>query len=151
MRTCLLLLAVFSFCGFAAAQNGPCTEAGVKAAKAAAGKGALPHTADLYFFSGAIDKPVIGAQAVRQTSATIRASRKNESQVERTARIVADASGGMAYEYGTSHMSYDDIKTGQHEDFTVAYLFVWKADGGACKVAAEMAEPENTQQPGPKK
>ncbi len=123
----------------------------MKAAKAAAGKGALPHTADLYFFSGALDKPVIGDQAVRQTSATIRASRKNESDVERTARIVADPSGSMAYEYGTSHLSYDDVKTGGHEDFTIAYLFVWKADGGACKVAAEMAEPENTNAPGAKK
>lgn len=150
MRTCLLVLAVFSFCGFAAAQTGPCTEAGVKAAKAAAGKGALPHTGDLYFFSGALDKPVIGAQAVRQTSAMIRASRKNESQVERTGRIVADPSGGMAYEYGTSHLSYDDVKTGEQEDFTAAYLYVWKADGGACKVAAEMAEPENTHEPGAK-
>jgi ketosteroid isomerase-like protein len=150
MRTCLLFLAAFSFCGFAAAQTGPCTEAGVKAAKAAAGRGALPHTADLYFFTGALDRPVIGAEAVRQTSAAIRASRKNESQVERTERIVAEASGGMAYEYGTSHLSYDDVKTGEHEDFTAAYLFVWKAEGGACKVAAEMAEPENTHEPGAK-
>jgi carboxymethylenebutenolidase len=71
MRTCLLLLAVLSFCGFAAAQNGPCTEAGAKAAKAAPAKGALPHTGDLYFFSGAFDKPVIGDQAERQAGATI--------------------------------------------------------------------------------
>jgi len=147
MHTCLLLLAVFSFCGFAGAQTGPCTEAGVKAARAAAGKGLLPHTADLYFFSGALDKPVIGEQTVRQTSATIRASRKNESSSEHIERIVADESGGMAYEYGTSHLSFDNVKTGEHEDFTAAYLFVWKADGGACKVAAEMAEPENTHQP----
>jgi hypothetical protein len=146
MRTCLLLLAVFSFCGFAAAQNGPCTEAAVRAAKAGAAKAALPHTSDQYFFSGALDKPVIGTQARSQARSKIEASRKNESQVERAERIVADASGGMAYEYGTSHLSYDDVKTGEHEDFTTAYLRVWKADGTACKVAAEMAEPENTQQ-----
>lgn len=151
MRTCLLFLAVFSFCGFAAAQTGPCTVAGVKAAKAAAGKHALPHTADLYFFSGALDKPVIGAQIVEKTSAGIFSSRKNESTVDHTDRIVADSSGGMAYEYGTSHMSYDDVKTGQREDFTAAYLFVWKADRGACKVAAEMAEPENMSQPAGKR
>jgi hypothetical protein len=146
MRICLLLLAVFSFCGFAAAQTGPCTVAGIKAATAAAGKHALPHTADMYFFSGAIDKPVIGAQAVSHTSAAIIASRKNESLVDHTDRIVADPSGGMAYEYGSTHMSYDDVKTGKHEDFTAAYLFVWKAERGVCKVAAEMAEPENTGQ-----
>ncbi len=147
MRTCLLLLAVFSICGLAAAQNGPCTVAGVKAAKAAAGKGALPHTADQYFFSGALDKPVIGTQARKQAGATIMAGRKNWSEVLSTERIVADPSGGMAYEYGTSHISFDDVKTGKHEDFTAAYLRVWKADGGACKVAAEMGEPENTGQP----
>jgi ketosteroid isomerase-like protein len=147
MRTCLLLLAAFSCCGFAAAQNGPCTEAAVKAAKAAAPKGALPYTDDHYFFSGALDKPVIGTQARRQASATIAAGRKNESMVESTGRIVADESGDMAYEYGTVHISYDDVKTAEHADFTSAYLRVWKADRGTCKVAAEMAEPENTQQP----
>jgi hypothetical protein len=150
MRTCLILLAVFSFSGVAAAQAGPCTEAGVKAAKAAAAKGALPHTDDQYFFSGALDKPVIGTQARKQTGAKIMAGRKNESQVESTGRIVADETGGMAYEYGTDHVSFDDVKTGEHEDFTAAYLRVWKADGGTCKAAAEMAEPETTQQPGAK-
>jgi hypothetical protein len=150
MRICVLLLAVFSFCGFAAAQTGPCTVAGIKAAKAAGGEHALPHTADQYFFSGALDKPVIGTSARRQASTTIMASRKNESWTETTERIVTDPSGGMAYEYGTSHMTYDDVKTGQHEDFTVADLRVWKADAGACKVAAEMAEPENTNQPAAK-
>ena len=150
MRTCLLLVAVLSFCGLAAAQNGPCTEAGVKAAKAAAGKGALPHTADQYFFSGWLDKPVIGTQAKRQAGVGIAASVKNENEVESTGRIVADESGGMAYEYGTAHISFDDVKTGKHEDFTAAYLRVWKADGGACKVAAEMGEPENTDQPAAK-
>jgi hypothetical protein len=148
MRTCLLLLAVLSFCGFAAAQTGPCTEAGVKAAEATAGRSALPHTGDQYFFSGALDKPVVGAQARRQISATIPTSRKNESDVESTARIVADQSGGMAYEYGSAHISFDYV--GGHRDFTAAYLRVWKAEGGACKVAAEMAEPEKTGQPAAK-
>jgi hypothetical protein len=94
---------------------------------------------------------VIGAQTVSHTGATIRASRKNEALTESVGRIVADPSGGMAYEYGTTHMTYDEVKTGEHVDFTAAYLFVWKADRGVCKVAAEMAEPENTNQPGAKK
>jgi hypothetical protein len=147
MRACLLLLVAFSFSGIAAAQTGPCTEAGVKAAKAAAAKGALPHSADQYFFSGAFDKPAIGAQDRKQAATAIATSRKNVSEVESTERIVADESGGMAYEYGTVRIAFDDVKTGQREDFTSAYLRVWKTDGGACKVAAEMAEPENTQQP----
>jgi hypothetical protein len=150
MRTCLLLLAVFLFCGLAAAQTGPCTEAAVKAEKAATARAALPHTGDQYFFSGALDKPVIGTPARRQAGATIMAGRKNWSEVESTGRIVADPSGGMAYEYGTDHISFDDVKTGEHEDFTAAYLRVWKAEGGVCKVAAEMGEPENTHQPAAK-
>jgi hypothetical protein len=146
----LLLVAAFSFSGVAVAQTGPCTEAGVKATKAAAAKGALPYSADHYFFSGALDKPVIGDQARRQAATTITASRKNESEVESTGLIVTDGSGGMAYEYGTVHIAFDDVKNGHHEAFTSAYLRVWKAEGGACKVAAEMAEPENTQQPAAK-
>jgi hypothetical protein len=110
----------------------------------------MPHTGDLYFFSGAFDKPVIGDQARRQARAKIEASRKNESRVENRGRIVADESGGMAYEYGTAHISFDNVKTGEHEDFTDAYLRVWKADGGTCKVAAQIAEPENTHEPGAK-
>jgi|SRR5580698_9637759 hypothetical protein len=150
MRAYLLLLAAFSFSGVAAAQSGPCTEAGVKATKGAAAKGALPHSADHYFFSGALDKPVIGDQAMRQAATAITASRKNESEVESTGRIFTDGSGAMAYEYGTVHIAFDDVKTGQHEDFTSAYLRVWRAEGGTCKVVAEMAEPEKTQQPAAK-
>lgn len=145
MRICLILLAVFSFSGVAAAQTGVCSEAGVKAVKETAGKGALPYTSDHYFFSGALDKPVIGTAAATKAGSAVAAERKNESQTEKTDRIVADGTGNMAYEYGTVHISYDDVKIGKHEDFTSAYLRVWKADRGACKVAAEMAQPENTK------
>jgi hypothetical protein len=150
MRTCLVLLAVLSFSGVAAAQSGVCSESAVKAAKAAAGTGALPYTSDHYFFSGALDKPVIGTAAAKQAGSAVAARRKNESQTAKTDRIVADDSGSMAYEYGTVHISFADVKTGGHEDFTSAYLRVWKADGGECKVAAEMAEPENNTKQGAK-
>lgn len=145
MRICLLLLAVCSICSVAAAQSGPCTESSVKQVELAAGKGPLPHTSDQYFFSGALDKPVIGAPARKQASDVVASTRKNETEIETTGRIVADPSGSMAYEYGAVHISYDDAKTGKHEDFTSAYLRVWKADAGACKVAAEIAEPENAK------
>ena len=144
MRTCLVLLAVLSFSGVAAAQSGVCTESAVKAATAKGGP--LPSTSDRYFFSGALDKPVVGTAAAKQAGGVVAARRKNESEVESSERIVADESGDMAYEYGTVHISFDDVKSGAHEDFTSAYLRVWRADGGACKVAAEMAEPENTHQ-----
>lgn len=146
MRTCLLLLAVLSFSGTAAAQSGVCSESTVKTAKAP-GYGALSYTSDHYFFSGALDKPVIGTGAAAKAGSAVQAGRRNESIVESTERVVAAGSGDMAYEYGTARISYDDAKTGKHEDFTSAYLRVWKADGGTCKVAAEMAEPEETPQP----
>jgi ketosteroid isomerase-like protein len=142
------MLAVFSLSTVATAQGGPCTESAVK--KTIAAKSAVPHTDDRYFFSGALDKPVIGRTAGEQASATVVAGRKNASQDDKTERIVAADSGDMAYEYGTAHIAFDDLKTGKHEDFTSAYLRVWKADKGVCKVAAEMAEPENNakQPPG---
>lgn len=143
MRTSLVLLAVLLFSGVAAAQSGACTEAGVKAVKAVAGKGALPTTSDSYFFSAALDKPVIGQRARQDAGDAVQATRKNESMVENTGRIVADGTGNMAYEYGTVRISYDDVKSGKHQEFTSAYLRVWKSDRGACKVAAEMAQPEN--------
>lgn len=151
MRTFLTLLAVLSFSSAAAAQSGPCTEAAIKAAKTAAWKGALPHTSGQYFFSGALDEPVIGTQPRAKAGSAIAATRKNESEVETTGRIVPADSADMAYEYGTVHITYDDAKTGEHNVFTSAYLRVWKSDDGVCKVAAEIAEPENTQQPTAKK
>ena len=77
MRTCLVLLAVLSFSGVAAAQSGPCTESAVKAAIA---KGGIPTTSDHYFFSGALDKPVIGDAAAKQAEGPVAARRKNESE-----------------------------------------------------------------------
>jgi hypothetical protein len=144
MRVCVLLLAVLSTSVVATGQSGACTESAVKSAIAKSkAPNALPTTDDYYFFSGALDRPVVGS-AVQSASAAVGARRKNESEVEKTDRIVAAASGDMAYEYGTVHISYDDARTGEHADFTSAYLRVWKPVNGACKPAAMMAEPEDT-------
>jgi hypothetical protein len=40
------------------------------------------------------------------------------------------------------HDAFDERRTGKHIDFTAAYLRVWRAEGGTCKLAAEMFEPE---------
>jgi ketosteroid isomerase-like protein len=145
MRAQILLLAVLASCGVVAAQNGPCTEDAVKTAVAKGVHAAADNTDDSYFFSGALDKPLIGKPARQQASDAIQAQRKNESDVEKPDRVVASASKDMAYEYGTAHITYDDAKTGKHEDFTSAYLRVWKAVGGSCKVAAQIAEPEKSK------
>jgi ketosteroid isomerase-like protein len=123
------------------ARNGPCSEQFVKKANSANENSLLAK--DMYFFSGALKQPVVGTAAADKAFAPIAASRQNEKQDPMKAdRIVVAPSGDMAYEYGTAHMSFDSKKEG-HVDFTAAYLRVWKAVEGKCKIAAEMFEPEN--------
>jgi ketosteroid isomerase-like protein len=125
----------------ATAQNGPCNEQSIR------DLGKADHTdlaaEDMYFFSGAIDKPVVGTDARKQTAAPVAAARTHEKEEPlKPERIVAASSGEMAYEYGTAHVSFDNKKDGKHVDFTAAHLRVWKAVDGKCKIAAEMFEPE---------
>jgi hypothetical protein len=56
--------------------------------------------------------------------------------------IVTAASGEMAYEYGTSSLSFDEVGSGKHVAFTAAYLRVWRSIDGSGKEVAFMAEPE---------
>jgi len=46
---------------------------------------------------------------------------------------------------GTGHMSFDEVSTGKHVDFTAAFLAVWKVVNGSCKLAASIFEPEGEQ------
>lgn len=124
----------------AAAQSGPCTEQSVKTESA---KQNLNFADDVYIFSGALDKPVVGKAAADKAFAPVAAERKNENKAAPVPdRIVAAASGEMAYEYGTAKASYDERDTGKHVEFTAAYLRVWRAVDGSCKLAAEIFEPE---------
>lgn len=140
MRICVLSLALFFLNGLAVAQKGPCTEDQIKASVI---QKSPSTSSDSYFFSGALDKPVVGKRARDEATAPVAAARRNEKdESNKPDRIVAAPSGDMAYEYGTTHVSFDDTQTGKHHDFTAAYLRVWKADGGVCMVAAVMYEPE---------
>jgi ketosteroid isomerase-like protein len=127
--------------GAVAFAQGPCTEHAVR--------NLAPHAKlsvwsnDVYFFTGALDKPVVGKAAYQASAKPIAAERKNEDDTPNVPqRIVAARSGDMAYEYGTAHVGFTDKQSGKREDFTAAYLRVWKAEGTSCKVAAFMAEPE---------
>jgi ketosteroid isomerase-like protein len=120
--------------------QGPCTEKAVKMLGSTAKSNLWSN--DLYFFSGALDKPVVGMAAYDAASKPVKASRENESYGDTPQRIVVSASGDMAYEYGTSHVTYNDKPSGKREDFTAAYLRVWKAEGASCKLAAMMVQPE---------
>jgi hypothetical protein len=98
---------------------------------------------DAYFFSGALEKPVIGRAAKNQVFKPVVAQRTNvKSEPLKPDRIVATSSGDMAYEYGTGGVSFDERSSGKHIAFTAAYLRVWSAVDGSCKEAALMAEPE---------
>jgi hypothetical protein len=145
MRVFVLLFAVLSSAAVAMGQGGACSEQNIRAI-IAKGLTTANLTQDHYFFSGALDKPVIGEAARQQAGVPILAARKNESDSDKTERIVVAGSADMAYEYGTGNVSYDDVKTGKHVNFSAAYLRVWRVDGGVCKVAAEMYEPEEGNQ-----
>jgi ketosteroid isomerase-like protein len=138
MRFSICVLAVLAFPLMAVAHNGPCTEQSVKSALAKPDPSLLAD--DVYFYSGALLKPVVGKQAWRDALKRVDAERKNYKESENPNRIVAAPSGDMAYEYGTAHISYDEAKNGKHNDFTAAYLRVWKTVDGVCKQTAVMYE-----------
>jgi ketosteroid isomerase-like protein len=116
--------------------TGPCTEQFVKT-----GAGVLAD--DMYFFSAALERPVVGADVLDNASRGISSDRENENYGQlKPDRIVVAPSGDMAYEYGTENIRFDERKSGKHLDFTAAYLRVWKAVDGSCRVAAQMQQPE---------
>jgi hypothetical protein len=96
-----------------------------------------------------MEKPVVGSEAAdkaHEIAQPLMAKRKNmKTEPFRIERVVVASSGDMAYEYGTGHVSYDDSETGKHVDRTVAFLSVWRADSGSCKVAATMLQREGRQ------
>ncbi len=100
---------------------------------------------DAYFFSGALEKPIVGlnTEESKRTGEKLDRERKNEKRDPLKAdRIVVAPSGDMAYGYGTGHMSFDEVSTAKHVDFTAAFLTVWKVVNGSCKIAASIFEPE---------
>jgi hypothetical protein len=122
-------------------QSGPCTEQFVKERVSTNQSGGRAD--DAYFFSGALEKPVVGEAAKDQAFKPVAAQRKNHTQEPlKPERIVAAPSGEMAYEYGTGNVSFEEVSSGKHIAFTAAYLRVWRSIDGSCKEVAFMAEPE---------
>jgi ketosteroid isomerase-like protein len=98
---------------------------------------------DVFFWSGAYDKPLIGKVEIQEALKKLEANTPRKNQVEKInpQRIVVSRSGDMAYEYGTGELSFDDVKSGKHIEFQNAYLTVWKSVDGQCEIAAKMARP----------
>jgi hypothetical protein len=142
---CTLILPLF-VCALCAQQSapaprGPCTEQFVKEQISKNNRNAVAD--DAYFFSGALEKPVVGEAAKDQAFKPVAAQRKNhKSEPLKPERVVAAPSGEMAYEYGTGNVSFEEVSSGKHIAFTAAYLRVWRSIDGSCKEAAFMAEPE---------
>jgi hypothetical protein len=102
-------------------------------------------TSDVYLFSGAMEKPSVGVNTpeLKKVDEKISHERKNgKYDAPKVERIFVAPSGDMGYAYGTEHMSFDEVPTNKHVDFTAAFLKVWRVAEGSCKVAAAMYEPE---------
>lgn len=142
---CLAFVATVLLHPFSAfAQKGPCTEEFIRTESAKPVP--PPRTDDYYLFNPVLEKPVIGTEERNKANnalAPLMVKRKNmKSEPPKVDRVVVTPSGDMAYDYGTIDSSYDDSDTGNHVDATVAYLGIWRADGGLCKLAAMMLQRE---------
>ena len=99
-----------------------------------------------YYFTGALDQPVVGKAAHDNAMKAVEESRQNVKTTPlRPDRLFVAPSGDMAYEYGTEQVSFDERASGKHRDFTTAYLRVWRAVDGQCKIAALMAQREGKE------
>jgi hypothetical protein len=125
-----LFLFVSTIFGFA---QGPCTEAAVK-------EGKLPMADDAFSYMPPFGTPVSGKTAIQDTAEKKFAGRTNvKHSWESDHRIVASASGDMAYEHGTMDMSYDE--EGKPHKFKAVMLNVYRAKGGVCERVAGTMQP----------
>jgi hypothetical protein len=132
MRHFLVLLFALTSMGFVFAQS-PCTEAAVK-------DGKLPLAEDAFSYMPPFGKPVSGKTAIQDTAEKKFAGRTNvRHSWESDHRIIASASGDMAYEHGTMDMSYDE--GGKPHTFKAVMLNVYKAKGGVCERVAGTMQP----------
>lgn len=136
----LLIALALLLSGIAVAQNGPCSEKPIQD-QLAKPDAAFIWADDACFFSRAIDKPVVGKANLDQSMKGVDAKRKNQKYDTPVARTVVSPNGDMAYEYGTSHVAFDNSDK-QHEDFTALSVRVWKAADGQGKIAGFMAQPQ---------
>jgi len=125
MRYSLVILLFLSSAVRTQGQSGPCTQNAIE-------RGHLPVAEDAFSYMPPYGKPVVGKGAIGEADTKSFSDRTNiKSGWVGEHRIVSSASGDMAYEYGTLHMSSDskaNPETG-HEDFEAAMLIVYKATG----------------------
>jgi len=118
-------------------QSGPCSQSAIEG-------GRLPVADDAFSYMPPYGKPVVGKAAIGEADAKSFSDRTNiRSAWVGEHRIVSSASGEMAYEYGTLHMSSDSKSnsTTGHEDFKAVMLIVYKARGAVCQQVALTMQP----------
>jgi hypothetical protein len=132
MRYVAIVLFVLASSVFVCSQ-GPCTETAVK-------EGKLQMAEDAFSYMPPFGKPVTGKAAIQDTAEKKFAGRTNiKHSWESDRRVVASASGDMAYEHGTMDMSYDE--GGKPHTFKAVMLNVYKAKGGICERVAGTMQP----------
>ena len=101
---------------------------------------------DIIFVNGAYPRPLIGrAQlAANPTQERLLRERLNYSVQSSTQRLVAAQSGDLAYEYGTSQMSWDTAE-GKHVDMEAVWLRVWQKVDGEWEVAVFFGRPNQSE------
>ena len=143
MRYTLIPFSLVLFAALAQAQTGPCTESAIKQSN-------LPTAEDAFSYMPPYGKPVVGKPAIQAANEKSFSDRTNiQHSWVGEHRIVSSPSGDMAYEYGTTLMSYDSKQDG-HQEFKAVILTVYKAKDGACqKVALTMQPLEDESNPQP--
>jgi ketosteroid isomerase-like protein len=114
------------------AQSGD--EAAIRALRV--GPGAV-YTDDVFFFTGAYDRPIIGKEPPPPPRHGERKNFKMEDKIE---KLFISKSGDLAYTYGTATIGWD----GQ-EPFDAAFLRVYRKEGGKWKTAAVFQRPMGTR------
>jgi hypothetical protein len=129
----ILVLVFVVVAGVVVCAQGPCTGAVIKDGKVQLAK-------DAFSYMPPFGKPVTGNTAIHDTAEKKFAGRTNvQHSWESDHKIVASASGDMAYEHGTMVMSYDE--GGKSHSFKSVILNVYKANGGVCESVAGTMQP----------
>lgn len=103
----LLIALALLWSGIAVAHNRPCSEKSIQDQLAKPDAASI-WADDAYFFSRAIDKPVVGKANLDPSMKGVDAKRKNQKYDTHVDRTVVSPGGDMAYEYGTSHVAFDN-------------------------------------------
>jgi ketosteroid isomerase-like protein len=106
----------------------------------------IPMSKDAVFWSGAIQRPVIGGERwqevnnTRQPSLRVPGSNRSKTDIQ---RIEVAKAGDMAYEFSNAELNFE-MKSGKKETLRTSILRVWKKEGNEWRVAAWFSRAHDT-------